>query len=94
MSACILSWAPLSWGQPTRERTTLMPSEIHHTESLVSPARARTEMGERHLEAAADPQVLFVHGAGEAIGREPFRQRRGVDESAIDALGRRAQHAV
>src|SRR5205823_13878366 len=56
--------------------------------------RAGAEVGERHPVAAAHPRVALVDRAGKAVRWEPFGHRVGVEEGAIDALGRGAEHAV
>src|SRR6185437_365853 len=57
-------------------------------------AIAAGEVAERHPVAAADPGVELVHLAGEAVRRQPLGDRVGVEEGAVDPLGRGAQHAV
>src|SRR5690606_39075192 len=59
-----------------------------------SVAGAGGEVGERHPVAAAHAHVALVDHAGEAVRRRPLRHRRRIDEGAVHALGRRAQHAV
>ena len=52
------------------------------------------EIAERHLERAADLALEAVHRTGEAVGRQPLRQRIGFDESAIDLVGLGGEYAV
>src|SRR5690606_2569983 len=46
---------------------------------------AAGEMTERHAVAAADARIQFVHGAQEAVGRQPAGDGVGFDESAVKA---------
>ena len=57
-------------------------------------AMARREVAERHLEGAADLCLQMVHGAGKAVGRQPFRERIRFEERAIDFLGLGGEDAV
>ena len=57
-------------------------------------ALASGEIAEGHPEAAADFRVEVVHGAGKAVGRQPFRHGVCLDEGAIDLIGLRCQDAV
>jgi hypothetical protein len=52
------------------------------------------EVGEGHPVAAADARIEVLHLAGEAVRRQPLGHRVGIEEGAVDALGRRAQDAV
>src|SRR5207249_9673820 len=52
------------------------------------------EVRERHLVAAPDSGVHVVNFAGEAVRRKPLRHCDGVEESAVHALGRGAEHAM
>src|SRR3569833_3628507 len=52
------------------------------------------EIAKRHLETAANFGVEAMHGAGEAIGRQPFRHGVGCGKGAIDLFGLRGQNAV
>ena len=57
-------------------------------------AAAAAQIRERHPVTAADFGVHVVNLAGEAVRRQPFGQRIGIEEGAVDALWRRAKHAV
>jgi len=46
------------------------------------------------LWGAADLRVEVMHGADEAVGRQPLRHRVCFDEGAIDLIGLRCQDAV
>jgi len=72
------------------------PLAGHQLEVLAAERVAVTagEIGERHPERAAHLRVHLVHLAGEAVGRQPFRHRIRIEESAVDALGLGAQYAV
>lgn len=52
------------------------------------------EIGERHAEGAANMRMQMLHGAGEAIGRQPLCHRIGLKEGAIDPLGAGTYDAV
>jgi hypothetical protein len=43
---------------------------------------------------AADFRVEVMHGAGEAVGRQPLRHGVGLGESAIDFLGPGRENAM
>jgi len=58
----------------------------------VAPAGA--EVRERHAMAAADACVQVMNLAGEAVRRQPLRHRVGIQEGAVDALRRSAEHAM
>jgi hypothetical protein len=55
---------------------------------------AAGEVGELHAVDAADARVHLQHAAGEAVRRQELGHRVGVEESAVDALGRRLEDAV
>jgi hypothetical protein len=57
-------------------------------------AAVRGEVAERHPEGAADPGLKVMDGAGEAVGRQPLRQRVRFDEGAVDLLGLGREDAV
>src|SRR5690349_14971602 len=57
-------------------------------------AFAGSEIPERHLEVAADLRLQMMHGASEAVGRQPHRQRVPFDEGAIDLHGLRCEDTV
>src|SRR5262249_30630258 len=57
-------------------------------------AMAGREVPERHLERTTDLRLQMVHGAYKAVGRQPFRERVGFEEGAIDFLRARRQNAV
>jgi hypothetical protein len=44
-------------------------------------ADAGREIAEGHLEFSADLRLQIMHGAGEAVGREPFRERIRLDNA-------------
>jgi hypothetical protein len=52
------------------------------------------EVPEGHLECATDLRLVLMHGSSEAIRRQPFRERIGFEERAIDFLGTRGQDAM
>jgi 3-oxoacyl-[acyl-carrier protein] reductase len=55
---------------------------------------ARAEVPERHPEATADTRVHRMDRAGEAVRRQPLRERVGLEEGAVELAGRRLQDAV
>jgi hypothetical protein len=57
-------------------------------------AVACCEISERHPECTTDFRFQMMHRAGEAVGREPLRERIGLDERAIDFLRPGCQDAV
>lgn len=44
--------------------------------------------------AAADSRVQLMDLAGEAVRRQPFGDGIGIEEGAVDPLGRRTQNAM
>jgi hypothetical protein len=48
---------------------------------------ARGKISEGNLEPASGLRNEFVHGAGEAIGRQPFRERISLKKGPIDLFG-------
>jgi hypothetical protein len=46
------------------------------------------------LNAPADLGIEAMHGAGEAVGRQPFGQGVRLDEGAIDLVGLGGEDAV
>ncbi len=68
------------------------------TSSTYSPPNecefADREVRERHLERAAHFGVQMRDMAGEAVGRQPFRKRVGVEERAVDLFRRGREYAV
>ena len=46
------------------------------------------------LNLAAGFRVEFMHGAGEVIGRQPFRERIALKKGAIDLFWLRGQHPM
>jgi len=65
--------------------------QVLAAERMALPA---VEMRERHAVRATDPGVEVVHGREIAVRRQPLGQGAGVDERAVDALRRRAKHAM
>jgi hypothetical protein len=59
-----------------------------------SMAHAGGEIAERHPEGAADLRFEVVHGADEAVGRQPLRHGVRLNEGAVDLVGLRCQDAV
>ena len=45
------------------------------------------EIPERHFKPASGFRIQFVHGAGETIGWQPFRERITLKKGAIDLFG-------
>lgn len=52
------------------------------------------EVGELHAVAAAHARVHLEHAPREAVRRQPLGHGVGVQKGAVDALGRRGEHAV
>jgi hypothetical protein len=72
-------------------------SITRHQLHILATKRMRlavAEVGELHAVGAAHAGIQAQHPAGEAVGRQPFAHAVGVQERAVDALGRCAQHAV
>jgi hypothetical protein len=57
-------------------------------------ALARAEVRERHPMATANASVHVLNLAREPVWRKPFGHGVGIEECPVDALGRRAKHAV
>ena len=57
-------------------------------------AAAGGEIPERHAKAAADSGLEVMDGAGKAVGRQPFGQRIGLGEGAVDLVGLGGEDAV
>src|SRR5690606_28602980 len=57
-------------------------------------ALARREVPEGHSERAADFGFEMMHGAGEAVGWKPFRQRVRLEERAIELFRAGRQNPV
>jgi hypothetical protein len=60
--------------------------EVLAAEGMTVP---RAEVGE-----PADAGVHLVHLAGETVGRKPLHHRVGIQERAVNAVGRSTEHSV
>jgi hypothetical protein len=55
---------------------------------------SRSEIGERHFVGAPHFRLQMVDLAGEAVGRQPFGHRIGIEKRPIHSFRRRADDAV
>ncbi len=69
----------------------ILELDIRTAERVTVP---RAEVGERHPVSPAHPRIDLVNLAGEAVGRQPLRHGIRIEESSVDAVHRRGEHAV
>src|SRR6185437_8428488 len=79
--------------EPVGVAQALMRDELE----IFSTERVTLSVGEiakRHAMGAADPGLELMHGAGEAIRRQPLGHGVGLDEGAVDFLRLRGQDSM